>query len=89
MGARTLNVTASHLLLARPRHCLIATHGWARGPPYTISSAARQHCIYTPTVYIELAGRRHAARDREGARENGGWEGWREPGAEGREEAMM
>ena len=25
VGARTLNVSASHLLMARPRHCLNAT----------------------------------------------------------------
>ena len=49
--------------------------------------------LYTHTVHIELDGRRHvgrqAARGREGARENGGWEGCREQGAEGREDVMM
>ena len=42
------------------------------------------------TVYIELHGRgRRAARGRVGERENRRWDGRREQGAGGREEAMM
>ena len=78
VGARTLNVTASHLLMARPRHCLSAT-----------SSLHNSQCgsptLYTHTVYIELGGRRHA--DKQRGRMEGGRMG--EQGAEGREEAMM
>ena len=88
-------VTASHLLMARPRHCLSATHGW----PSLNNSQCSSPTLYTHTVYIELHGRRQAgsegqgrsaaARGREGARENRRWEGRREQGAGGREEAMM
>ena len=69
-------VTASHLLMARPRHCLSATHGW----PSLNNSQCSSPTLYTHTVY---------ARGREGARENRRWEGRREQGAGGREEAMM
>ena len=69
VGARTLNVTASHLLMARPRHSLSVTpslHNSQCGSP-----------THTHTVYIELGGRRHADRQRgtgKQQRENGGWE---------------
>ena len=67
-------------------------HAWLRnaawlGPPYTIPSAAHQHCIHTR--WSCTAEGRRAARGRDGERENRRWEGWREQGAGGREEAMM
>ena len=50
MGTHTLNVTASHLLMARPRHCLGAM------PSLTIASAARQYCIHTQCILNWAAG---------------------------------
>ena len=69
-------------------------HAWLRnaawlGPPYTIPSAANQHCIHTRCILSCTAGGRRAARSREGERENRRWEGRREQGAGGTEEAMM
>ena len=69
-------------------------HAWLRnatwlGPPYTIPSAAHQHCIHTRCVLSCTAGGRRAARGREGERVNRRWEGRREQEAGGREEAMM
>ena len=73
--------------MARPRHCLSATHGWP--------SLNNSQCS-SPTLYIHTqcilsctAGGKQAARGREGARENRRWEGRREQGSGGREEAMM
>ena len=73
--------------MARPRHCLSATHGW----PSLNNSQCSSPTLYTHTVYILscTAGGKPAARGREGARENRRWEGRREQGAGGREEAMM
>ena len=81
-------VTASHLLMVRPRHCLSATHGW----PSLNNSQCSSPTLYTHIVYIELHGRRQAGSEGagkergriEGGRDGGnkGWEG-------GREEAMM
>ena len=86
-------VTASHLLMTRPLHCLSATPGCVTPPgwahPYTIPSAAHQHCIHTRCILSCTAGGRRAARGREGERENRRWEGRRGQGAGGREEAMM
>ena len=67
---------------ARPRHCLSATHGWPSLNNSQCSSPTQ--CILSCT-----AGGKQAARGREGARENRRWEGRREQGAGGREEAMM
>ena len=69
-------------------------HAWLRnaawlGPPYTIPSAAHQHCIHTRCILSCTAGGRRAARGREGERENRRWKGRREQGAGGREEAMV
>ena len=69
-------------------------HAWLRnaawlGLPYTIPSAAHQHCIHTRFILSCTAGGRRAARGREGERGNIIWEGRREQGAGGREEAMM
>ena len=55
-------VTASHLLMARPRHCLSTTHGW----PSLNNSQCSSPTLYTHTVYIELHGRRQAGSGREG-----------------------
>ena len=72
--------------MARPRHCLSATHGWLS----LNNSQCSSPTLYTHTVYIELhGGGKQAARGREGARENRRWEGRREQGAGWREEAMM
>ena len=82
--------------MARPRHCLCATHGW----PSLNNSQCSSPTLYTHTVYIELHDTRYKIQDtrykklyltrgREGARENRRWEGRREQGAGGREEAMM
>ena len=65
-------------------------YAWLRnaawlGPPYTIPSAAHQHCIHTRCILSCKAGGRRAARGREGERENRRWEGRREQGAGGRE----
>ena len=35
-GVRSPKVTASHLLMARPCHCLSATHGWALPTQYPL-----------------------------------------------------
>ena len=69
--------------MARPRHCLSATHGW----PSLNNSQCSSPTLYTHTVYILscTAGGKQAARGREGARENRRWEGRREQGAGGRE----
>ena len=69
-------------------------HAWLRnaawlGPPYTIPSAAHQHCIHTRCILSCTAGGRRAARGKEGERENRRWEGRRKQGAGGREEAMI
>ena len=69
-------------------------HAWLRnaawlGPPYTIPTAAHQHCIHTRCILSCTAGGRRTARGREGERETRRWEGRREQGAGGREEAMM
>ena len=45
--------------------------------------------IHTQCILSCTAGGKQAARGREGARENRRWEGRREQGAGGREEAMM
>ena len=73
-------VTASNLLMARPRHCLSATHGW----PSLNNSQCSSPTLYTHTVSC-TAGGKQAARGREGARESRRWEGRREQGAGGRE----
>ena len=78
MGARTLNVTASHLLMARPRHCLSAT-------PSLHNSQCGSPTLYTHTVYIELGGRRHAYRQRGTGKQRGRMEGGRDGGGTGRE----
>ena len=69
--------------MARPRHCLSATHGW----PSLNNSQCSSPTLYTHTVYILscTAGGKQAARGREGARENRRWEGRREQWAGGRE----
>ena len=68
--------------MARPRHCLSATHGW---PSLNNSQCSRQHCIqlYTQCILSCTAGGKQAARGREGARENRRWEGRREQGVGG------
>ena len=63
-------------------------HSWL-GSPKTIASAARRHCINAQCILSCTAGGKQAARSREGARENRRWEGRRDQGAGGREEAMM
>ena len=80
-------VTASHLLMTRPRHCLSATHGW----PSLNNNQCSSPTLYTHTQCILscTAGGKQAARGSEGARENRRWEGRREQGAGGREEVMM
>ena len=45
--------------------------------------------VHTQCILSCMAGGKQAARGREGARENRRWEGRREQGAGGREEAMM
>ena len=40
-------VTTSHLLMARPRHCLSATHGW----PSLNNSQCSSPTLYTHSVY--------------------------------------
>ena len=63
-----------------------------REPPAdgaTTPLSQRQHCIHTQCVLSCTAGGKQAARGREGARENRRWEGQREQGAGGREEAMI
>ena len=55
-------VTASHLLMARPRHCLSATHGW----PSLNNSQCSSPTLYTHTVYIELHGTRQAGSEEQG-----------------------
>ena len=52
-------VTATHLLMARPRHCLSATHGW----PSLNNSQCSSPTLYSHTVYIELHGRRQAGSE--------------------------
>ena len=73
--------------MARPRHCLSATHGW----PSLNNSQCSSPTLYTHTVYIELHGTGQAGSEGQGrsAGEYLRWEGRREQGAGGREEAMM
>ena len=85
MGVRSPNVTANHLLIARPLHCLIATPGcvtppgWALPTQYPVQLAST---VYTQAdaVYIELDGRRHAGRQRGAWKERGRMEGARDGG---------
>ena len=81
VGASTLNVTASHMLMARPRHCISATPSLHNS--HCGTRAARQHCIHT--VYIELGGRRHADRQRGTGKQRGRMEGGVEGSRGGRE----
>ena len=72
-------------------------HAWLRnaawlGPPYTIPSAAHQHCnTYTHGVY--RVARQEAGGQRGAGKERGRIEGGRDGGSKGRdggrEEAMM
>ena len=76
--------------MARPRHCLSATHGW----PSLNNSQCSSPTLYTHTVYIELHGRRQAGSGREGGNDDvrqgrgegelkvGGTEGGKEGGRE-------
>ena len=48
--------------MARPRHCLSATHGW----PSLNNSQCSSPTLYTHTVYIELHGRRQAGSEGQG-----------------------
>ena len=87
-------VTASHLLMARPLHCLSATPGCVTPPGWALPTqypVQLTNTVYTGTRCILscTTGGRRAARDREVERENRRWEGRREQGAGGREEAMM
>ena len=77
MGAHTLNVTASHLLMARPRHCLGAM------PSLTIASAARQYCIHTQCILNWAAGAQTGSEG-QGSSERE-WMVWRDGGSNGRE----
>ena len=61
-GGCVAKVTASHLLMARPRHCLSATHGW----PSLNNSQCSSPTLYTHTVYIELHVRRQAGSEGQG-----------------------
>ena len=85
MGVRSPKVTAIHLLMARPRHCLSATHGW----PSIHNTQCSSPTLYTHTVYIEMDGRRHACRQGGAGEERGRMDGGREQWVGGREEAMM
>ena len=69
--------------MARPRHCLSATHGW----PSLNNSQCSSPTLYTHTQCILscTAEGKQAARGREVARENRRWEGQREGRREGRE----
>ena len=81
-------VTASHLLMARPRHCLSAIHGWLS----LNNSQCSSPTLYTHTQCIYMsctAGGKQAARGREGARENRRWEGRREQGAGGSDDVRQ
>ena len=73
VGVRLPKVTGSHLLMARPRHCLSAAHGWALPTQYPVQLANTTH-----TVYIDLHGRRHAGRQRGAGKERGRMEGARD-----------
>ena len=66
--------------MARPRHCLSATHGW----PSLNNSQCSSPTLYTHTVYIELHGRRQAGSEGTG-KERGRIEGGRDGGNKGRE----
>ena len=74
--------------MARPLHCLSATPGcvtppaWL-GPPYTIPSAAHQHCIHTRWILSCTAGGRRAARGQ--GKERGRIEFRRDGWSKGRE----
>ena len=67
-------VTASHLLMARPLHCLSATPGrvtppgWALPTQYPVQLTNTIY-THTHTVYIELHGRRQAGSEGQGRRE--------------------
>ena len=62
--------------MARPRHCLSATHGC---PPLNNSqcSSPTLYTIHTQCILSSTARGKQAARGREGAREVGGTEGTR------------
>ena len=82
-------VTASHLLMARPLHCLSATPGCVMPPGWALPTQYPVQLTNTIYTHTHTAGGRRAARGREGEKENRRWEGRREQGAGGREEAMM
>ena len=68
-----------HLLMARPRHCLSATHGW----PSLNNSQCSSPTLYTHTVY--RVARQEASRQRGAGKERGRIEGGRDGGNKGRE----
>ena len=80
MGARSLKVTAGHMLLTRTHHCLIATHCWALH-----NTQCCLPTVYTHTVYLELDGGRHADRQRGAGKERGRLVDGRDVGSKGRE----
>ena len=66
-----------HLLMARPRHCLSATHGW----PSLNNSQCSSPTLYTHTVY--RVARQEASRQRGAGKERGRIEGGRDGGNKG------
>ena len=62
-------------------------HAWLAIPKQKPVQLA--NTVYTQCILSCTAGGKQAARGREGARENRRWEGRREQGEGGREEAMM
>ena len=65
-------VTACHLLMARPLHCLSATPGCVTPPGWALPTqypVQLTNTVHTHTVYIELHGRRQAGSEGQGKRE--------------------
>ena len=65
-----------HLLMARPRHCLSATHGWP-----SLNNSQCSSAVYTHSVY--WVARQEASRQRGAGKERGGIEGGRDGGNKG------
>ena len=79
------NVTVSHLLMARPRHCFSATPGcvtpgWALPTQYPVQLT---NTVYTHGVY--WVARQEAGGQRGAGKERGRIEGGRDGGSKGRE----
>ena len=75
-----------------PNHDLGAMDPWSPvsvDPWLSINNSQCSSPIHTQCILSCTAGGKQAARGREGARENRRWEGRREQGSGGREEAMM